>query len=29
MTHLKETQRIEFLILIGGGDKTKTGEISS
>jgi hypothetical protein len=26
MTHLTETQRIEFLILIGGGDKTKTGE---
>jgi hypothetical protein len=29
MTHLTETQRIEILILIGCGDKTKTGEISS
>jgi hypothetical protein len=28
MTHLTETQRIEILILIGCGDKTKTEEIS-
>jgi hypothetical protein len=29
MTHLTETQRIEILILIGCGDKTKTRGISS
>jgi hypothetical protein len=29
MTHLTETQRIEILILIECGDKTKTGGISS
>jgi hypothetical protein len=29
MAHLTETQRIEILILIGCGDKTKTGGISS
>jgi hypothetical protein len=29
MTHLTETQRIEILILIGCGVKTKTGGISS
>jgi hypothetical protein len=29
MTHLIETQRTEILILIGCGDKTKTGGISS
>jgi hypothetical protein len=29
MAHLTETQRIEILILIGLGDKTKTGGISS
>jgi hypothetical protein len=28
MTHLTETKRIEILIFIGGGDKTKTGGIS-
>jgi hypothetical protein len=29
MIHLTETQRIEIVVLIGCGDKTKTGRISS
>jgi hypothetical protein len=29
MIHLTEIQRLEILILIGCGDKTKTGGISS